>query len=153
MIGDQIKAARKKRGYTQVELGDLIGVKGATVTRYEKGVIVPNFNVLKKIASALKIDIGELLTEEQLKSRKLNAANTGLISLLETVYDTVNLEWKKNLDYDGVPDPSGEFTVTLVKGKEETCLTKQNWETLFSFVCNNLSTFVKMSQQEPPEDF
>lgn len=153
MIGDQIKAARKKRGYTQVELGDLIGVKGATVTRYEKGAIVPNFTMLKKIALALKIDISELLTEEQLQSRKLNAANNGLIALLETVYDTVDLQWEENRDCNGVPDPSGEFTVTLAKEDKETCLTKQNWETLFAFVRNNLSTFVKMSQQEPREDY
>lgn len=152
MIGDQIKAARKKHGMTQVELGDKIGVKGATVTRYEKGVIIPNFDTLKKIANALRIDITELLSEEQLDSRKLNAANYGLIAVLETVYDSVNLKWDQEYDYEGVPvEPSGEFTVTLVKGTKEICLTKQTWETLFAFVRNNLPTFVEMARQEPTE--
>lgn len=153
MIGDQIKRQRKKQGLTQVQLGEKIGVKGATVTRYEKGIITPNFSTLKKIATALKIEIGDLLTEEQLETRKLNAANNGLIAILETVYDKVQLEWEQEYDNEGVPiEPSGGFTVTLVKGTEETYLTKQNWQTLFAFVRNNLSTFVKMSQQEPVEE-
>lgn len=152
MIGDQIKAARKKYGMTQVELGNKIGVKGATVTRYEKGVIIPNFDTLKKIANALSIDITELLSDEQLDSRRLNAANYGLLAVLETVYDSVNLKWDQEYDYDGVPvEPNGEFTVTLVKGTEKIHLTKQTWETLFVFVRNNLPTFVEMARQEPPE--
>lgn len=152
MIGDQIRAARKKHGLTQVELGDRIGVKGATVTRYEKGVIIPNFDILKKIADVLGINITELLSDEQLHSRKLNAANHGLLAVLETVYDSVNLEWNQEYDCEGIPtEPSGEFTVTLVKGTEAIYLTKQTWETLFAFVRNNLPTFVEMARQEPPE--
>ena len=125
MIGDQIKAARKKYGMTQVELGNKIGVKGATVTRYEKGVIIPNFDTLKKIANALSIDITELLSDEQLDSRRLNAANYGLLAVLETVYDSVNLKWDQEYNYDGVPvEPNGEFTVTLVKGTEKIHVIK-----------------------------
>ena len=115
-------------------------------------MIIPNFDILKKIADVLGINITELLSDEQLHSRKLNAANHGLLAVLETVYDSVNLEWNQEYDCEGIPtEQSGEFTVTLVKGTEAIYLTKQTWETLFAFVRNNLPTFVEMARQEPPE--
>lgn len=36
--GELIRNARIKKGYTQVELGDLIGVTNKAIFRWEKGV-------------------------------------------------------------------------------------------------------------------
>ena len=36
--GELIKNARIKKGYTQVELGDLLGVTNKAISRWEKGV-------------------------------------------------------------------------------------------------------------------
>lgn len=36
--GELIRNARIKKGYTQVELGDLIGVTNKAISRWEKGV-------------------------------------------------------------------------------------------------------------------
>ena len=66
MIGDNIRAQRKKRKLTQVQLGEKIGVQGATVTRYENGVIVPNYDIIKSIAKALDTPVGELLDDDAL---------------------------------------------------------------------------------------
>ena len=38
-IGDRIKRLRKERGYTQEQLGNLIGVQKSAVQKYEKGTI------------------------------------------------------------------------------------------------------------------
>ena len=48
-IGERIKAKRKERGLTQVELGMLIGVTHATISRWEKGIItnITGANVLR----------------------------------------------------------------------------------------------------------
>mgnify|MGYP001251279008 CR=1 FL=1 len=35
--GELIKSARIKKGYTQVELGDLLGVTNKAISRWEKG--------------------------------------------------------------------------------------------------------------------
>jgi len=134
MIGEKIKSTRKKRGLTQVELGCKIGVTGATVTRYEKGTIIPNYEMVKNIADKLKIPITELLSDEQLQSKKFNAANKGLITILESIYDIVDFQWHEE----------GEFDVYLKKDAEEYNLTKQTWQILFNFICANIPVFINM---------
>jgi transcriptional regulator with XRE-family HTH domain len=155
VIGDKIREFRKKKKLTQVELGKKIGVEGATVTRYENGGITPTYEVIKKIADALTIPIGELLTEDQQDGRKLDAANRGLQSLLESLYDTVDFDWHCTVDRDGEPEYDGDFSVTLSrKGEQDVTLTKGEWEALFSMVCGAVPGFVKLIEEhqdyEPP---
>ncbi len=54
-IGENIKKFRLEKKLTQVQLGKLIGVAGATVTRYENGKIIPDFEMMDKISEALDI--------------------------------------------------------------------------------------------------
>lgn len=59
-INDRIKEARNKSGYTQEELGKLIGVAKSTVAGYERGSSEPSMDVLIKIMSVLEIDANYL---------------------------------------------------------------------------------------------
>lgn len=56
-IGDKIKQARLAKGYTQEELGAIVGVKKAAINKYESG-IVQNLkrSMIAKLADALDID-------------------------------------------------------------------------------------------------
>ena len=56
-IGEKIKQARLAKGYTQEELGSLVGVKKAAINKYESG-IVQNLkrSMIAKLADALDID-------------------------------------------------------------------------------------------------
>ena len=56
-IGEKIKQARLAKGYTQEELGNLVGVKKAAINKYESG-IVQNLKrgMIAKLADALDID-------------------------------------------------------------------------------------------------
>ena len=38
-IGEKIKQARLAKGYTQEELGNLVGVKKAAINKYESGIV------------------------------------------------------------------------------------------------------------------
>ncbi len=67
MIGDQIKKHRKKRGMTQEELGDMIGVTTQAVSKWERGGS-PDVELLPKIAGALGITINMLYEQEQIRS-------------------------------------------------------------------------------------
>ena len=60
-VGEKIKFYREKKGLTQEQLGSLINVKGATITRYEKNDRQPKIEQLTKIATALDVKINELL--------------------------------------------------------------------------------------------
>ena len=65
-IGQLIKAARLKKGYTQEELGKLIGVQKSAVAKYEKGRIVNiKRSVLAKLASELEIPPIDLVSDIQ----------------------------------------------------------------------------------------
>lgn len=55
-IGNKIKFYRNLRGYTQEELGKMIGLQGDRVRQYENGIRTPKADMLKKIADALDVD-------------------------------------------------------------------------------------------------
>lgn len=55
---NKVKLARLKKGVTQQELADKLGVHRVTVVGYEKGK--PQVKTLFKVAKALDIDVEEL---------------------------------------------------------------------------------------------
>ncbi len=50
MIGKVIRYMRKQKKYKQEVLGEMIKVKGNTITQYEKGQRNPTFDTIEKIA-------------------------------------------------------------------------------------------------------
>lgn len=64
-IGGNIKAARKKAGLTQKQLGDLCGMADSAIRRYESGRGNPTTKTLTRIAEALGVSIVELCGFEQ----------------------------------------------------------------------------------------
>lgn len=59
-IGKSIKAARKKAGISQKELGAKLGVSGSMIGQYETGVRSPKIETLQAIADVLRIHVFEL---------------------------------------------------------------------------------------------
>lgn len=53
LIGDMIKTARKKRKLTQEQLGELVGVKKAQISRLENSTGNVTFETVMRIFSAL----------------------------------------------------------------------------------------------------
>ena len=67
-IGEKIKKARLEKGYTQEELGNLLGVQKSAVAKYEKGRVVNiKRSVLAKISQVLDIPPVELVSDIQKK--------------------------------------------------------------------------------------
>lgn len=60
-VGEKIKQARKKAGFTQVELGKKLGVSAAMINQYENGVRNPKWETLRNIAAALNVTTGSLI--------------------------------------------------------------------------------------------
>lgn len=61
-LNENLKLFRKKRGLTQKELAEKIGVTSTTITRYEKNVRTPDINTLQRIANVLEIPLNKLLS-------------------------------------------------------------------------------------------
>ena len=60
-VGERIRQNRLNKKMTQKELGEKAGIAEPTIRRYELGKLNPKFETLQKIASALEIDVTELL--------------------------------------------------------------------------------------------
>ena len=62
-VGNQIKFIRKERGLTMQEFGNFFTPKASDsiVSRWEKGISLPNNNRLKKIAELGNTTVEELL--------------------------------------------------------------------------------------------
>ena len=61
LVGSRIKEERVKRGYSQEDLGKLIGVSKVTICGYEKGNRNPNLTKFLDLVKFLKVDPNYLL--------------------------------------------------------------------------------------------
>lgn len=57
LVGDMIKAARKERNLTQEQLGQLIGVKKAQVSRLENNASNVTIDTILKVFNALEAKV------------------------------------------------------------------------------------------------
>ena len=61
MFSENLKAMRKAKGYTQEELAIKLNVTRQTISKWEKGLSVPDVDFLFKIADVLETSVGTLL--------------------------------------------------------------------------------------------
>lgn len=66
-IGHRIRAFRKAKGLTLVDLSKLLFKSKATISKYERGEIAIDINVLYEIASILEVNINQLLVYNEFK--------------------------------------------------------------------------------------
>ena len=60
-IGRLISKRRNDLGYTQDELGEILGVTGKAVSKWERGLSSPDVSLINRIAVELKLSIAQLL--------------------------------------------------------------------------------------------
>ena len=83
MLGENIKIYRQKKGYTQEELAIKLNVVRQTVSKWEKGLSVPDADVLCKIADVLDTDVSTLLGEAIITETDKNAVAQQLAKINE----------------------------------------------------------------------
>lgn len=65
-FGEKFKAEREKRGLTQQEVADALGLNRRMITRYEHDLSFPRYkDAYKKIADFFEVDVNYLLTEDE----------------------------------------------------------------------------------------
>lgn len=89
--GEQIKEARMKRGLTQQELGDLIGISKHTVIKYEKNEREPNLETLTKLINLLDLDFWDIAPIEKIELEPGPAYEEGQ-KFYETIIERMNRE-------------------------------------------------------------
>lgn len=61
MFAENLKKIRKDKGYTQETLAEKLNVVRQTVSKWEKGLSLPDVDMLSKIANVLETDVNILL--------------------------------------------------------------------------------------------
>jgi transcriptional regulator with XRE-family HTH domain len=59
-VGARIKALRMKKGLTQEELSELVGINPKYLSGIERGRENPTFNTFISLAKSLEVDLGEV---------------------------------------------------------------------------------------------
>ncbi len=65
-LGKRVAARRKSLGWTQDELAERMSVDAETISRFERGAHLPSLPTLERLANALRLEIGELLSTTEL---------------------------------------------------------------------------------------
>lgn len=61
MFSENLKTLRKQKGYTQEELAARLNVVRQTVSKWEKGLSVPDAELLLRLAEILEVSVSTLL--------------------------------------------------------------------------------------------
>ena len=69
-IGGFIKGKRLEKGISQYELADMIVISREAVSKWERGVSLPDISILSKLANILEISVEELLIGEEIEKDK-----------------------------------------------------------------------------------
>ena len=73
VTGAAVKSLREKRGMTQAELADKIGVSSKTVSKWETARGLPDITLLQPLAQALGVSVIELMNGEPITNRNVSA--------------------------------------------------------------------------------
>lgn len=96
-LGPRLRQARIDAGLTQAELAERAGVADATLSRIERGRLVPSITLTTRIATALGVTVDALVSgpkSSQTKPRGLRRSETRLLATVrdldEAVVDDIN---------------------------------------------------------------
>lgn len=87
-IGKLISKLRKQKGLTQQELADMVGIGNQAVSKWERGITIPDISIINELSKILEISSDELLKGEldssphTVTTSKVNKTNKGITKKL-----------------------------------------------------------------------
>lgn len=95
-IGAFIAMNRKKKGYTQEQLAEKLGVTNKTISRWENGHYMPDLSLLEPLSKELDITLNELLAgKEIVKEEAMEYSEQNLIQAIDYTGNKIKNEHKK----------------------------------------------------------
>ena len=73
-VGELIQKLRKERGWTQKYLADKMNISDRTVSKWERGLGLPDVGLLKNLSDIFGIDLGKML-DGDLNERETDGGN------------------------------------------------------------------------------
>lgn len=64
-VGRFLKALRSQKSITQEELAEILGVSNRSISRWENGATMPDFDLVIEFAKYYEVEVGEILNGER----------------------------------------------------------------------------------------
>lgn len=87
-IGKYIASKRKSLGMTQKQLAEKLGMSDKSVSKWERGVCLPDVSVYKELCSILGISLNEFLAGEDIAQE--NMIQKSETNIIEVIKDNIN---------------------------------------------------------------
>ena len=87
-IGKYIASKRKSLGMTQKQLAEKLGMSDKSVSKWERGVCLPDVSVYKELCSILGISLNEFLAGEDIAQE--NMIQKSETNIIEVIRDNIN---------------------------------------------------------------
>ena len=78
-IGRFIAERRKKASLTQMQLAEKLGITDKAVSKWERGIAMPDTSIMLKLCDILSISVNELLSGEKINMENNNQKNEQLL--------------------------------------------------------------------------
>lgn len=117
-FAEKLKELRKKKGYSQEQLAEEIGVSRQAITKWETGSGLPDIENIKILAELFKMTIDELIVEGTSVSNEVSHQYES-----ETIYD---IDMNKHFDIHA----EGVKEIQIISGKDEKLHIKMQSNTI-----------------------
>lgn len=64
-VGQFLKTLRSEKSITQAEVAEVLGVSNRSISRWENGTTMPDFDLLIELAKYYEVEVGEILDGER----------------------------------------------------------------------------------------
>ena len=78
-IGRFIAECRKKAGLTQMQLAEKLGITDKAISKWERGMAMPDTSIMLELCDILGINVNELLSGERIDMENNNQKNEQLL--------------------------------------------------------------------------
>lgn len=87
-VGIFLKKLRNEKSVTQTELAEILGVSNRSISRWENGTTMPDFDLLIELAKYYEVEVGEILDGE----RRADSMDAKTEELMLKIADYNNVE-------------------------------------------------------------
>ena len=78
-IGKFVAECRKKKNLTQLQLADKLGITDKAISKWERGIAMPDSSIMLELCDILGISVNELLSGEKINMENNNQKNEQLL--------------------------------------------------------------------------
>ncbi len=92
-FGSFIATLRKEKNMTQAELGQILHITDKAVSKWERGIGLPDINMIEPLAEALGVSVLEIMKSEKIETRPVSDSEAS--EAIINTFDMVNEQRKQ----------------------------------------------------------